>query len=120
MKRRDDRVYLAYMLDAIDRALSYAEGRSREHLDADLLLQDGLIRQIQILGEACRGISADLRHRHTDVPWRLITATRNRMVHDYFDIDLTTVWDIVTSELPALRQQLQRILDSLESRQNET
>lgn len=120
MKRRDDSVYLAYMLDAIDRAPSYIRSRPREDLDTDLLLQDGLVRQIQILGEAGRGISEDLRREHSEVPWRVIIATRNRMVHDYFEVDLTIVWDIVTAELPTLREQLQRILDSLESRTNET
>ena len=114
MKRRDDAVYLQYMIDAIDRVAFYVSGRSRTDLDPDLLLQDGIVRQIQILGEACRSVSPELRNRYPEIPWREITATRNRMVHDYFDLDLTTIWDIVASELPVLRPQLAAILASLE------
>lgn len=117
-RRQADAVYLHHMMDAIDEIQGYIQGRSRSDLESDHMFRDAVIRQLQIIGEACRGISEELRRRNPEVPWRRIIGTRNRIIHAYFSVDLAVIWDVATSELPALRVQLASILSSLESGPN--
>jgi len=67
------------------------------------------------LGEAARGVSDKVRTAHPEVPWRVITDTRNRVSHGYFDIDLDVVWNTVTRDLPKLQESVTRILAELDS-----
>jgi len=106
----DDRTRLHHMLDAAQRARELAEGRTRDDFETNNMPGLALVRLLEILGEAARGISPELRARHGDVPWNRIIATRNRIIHAYFDVDMDIVWQIVTEELPSLTEQLQQIL----------
>jgi uncharacterized protein with HEPN domain len=77
------------------------------------LIQSWVVRHLQILGEAVRGLSPELRSRYSELPWAEIVGMRNILVHDYFDIDEDIVWSVVQDELPALRRSLERILADL-------
>ncbi|MCP4591023.1 MAG: DUF86 domain-containing protein [bacterium] len=107
---RDDRAYLEDILEAIERVQRYS-GRGRGAFDADELIQTWVVHHIQILGEAVGKLSDDFKQRHPEVPWALIKAMRNVLVHYYYGIDLDKVWGVVERELPTLKQQAQLILD---------
>jgi len=84
---RDERLYLSDIKDAIDRILRYTS-TGRKAFFADPMAQDAVVRNIEIVGEATRGVSEVLKKTHPDVPWRDISDMRNKVIHDYFRVDL--------------------------------
>jgi uncharacterized protein with HEPN domain len=98
------------MLDAAQRVREITEGHARDDFQTDNMPGLALVRLLEIVGEAARGVSPELRARSADVPWHRIVATRNRIVHAYFDVDIDIVWQIATEELPPLVERLQQIL----------
>jgi len=101
----DQRAYVVHALDAIDAILEYTAG-GRDEFMADRRTQDAVIRNIEILGQAVKGLADDTRSLDETVPWRQIAGMRDKLIHDYFGVDLTLVWDVVERELPALRPKL--------------
>lgn len=105
---KDERAYLLHAIDAIDAIQRYTVD-GREAFLSDGKTQDAVIRNIEILGQAVKGISERTRALEPAVPWRKIAGTRDKLIHEYFGVDLALVWDVVESELPALRPQLERL-----------
>jgi uncharacterized protein with HEPN domain len=103
----DDDVRVRHMIDAIQAALRFAQGRERADLDVDEMLLFALVRAVEVVGEAASRLSADGRALAPDVPWRAVTGMRNRLAHAYFDIDKDILWATVTQALPPLLQQLE-------------
>ncbi len=89
-------------------------GGTRANLDADEMLTLALVRLLEIIGEASCNISAEIRLAHSDIPWRQMAATRNRLIHGYFDTDLDIVWSIVATDLPLLIPKLHDMTAELE------
>jgi uncharacterized protein with HEPN domain len=109
---RDERTYLLHAIAAIDAIQSYTVG-GREEFLADGKTQDAVIRNIEIIGQAVKGISDDTRALEADVPWRRIAGMRDKLIHEYFGVDIALVWDVVERELPSLRPQLARLSERL-------
>jgi uncharacterized protein with HEPN domain len=105
-----DRVRLRHILDAARQALSFVQGRVRGDLDCDPMLQHALVRLLEVIGEAAKGISNEARSAHANVPWREMAGMRDRLIHAYFDVDLDRVWKTVTERLPPLIEQLSVLL----------
>jgi uncharacterized protein with HEPN domain len=112
MKR--DEVYLRHLLEAIEKinryiSVGYDEFMSHTHW------QDAVIRQLEIIGEATKKISGDLRSLHPDVPWRRISGLRDVLIHDYMGVDLQAVWEITQRDIPELQRNVQAIVESFEN-----
>jgi uncharacterized protein with HEPN domain len=107
---KNNQTYLHHILDAIDRIETYMGSATLDDFHRNGMLHDAVLRQILIIGEASRNISDDFQSQHTEIPWGQVIGMRNRVVHAYFDIDLDIAWDVVQVDLPALRQQIQRLL----------
>jgi uncharacterized protein with HEPN domain len=110
---RDDRERLLDVLESIERIQKYAS-RGCEAFESDELVQTWIVHYIQIIGEAARKLSDDLRARHPEVPWPQIIAMRNVLVHDYFGVDVEEVWATVERDIPVLKRQVEAILQELE------
>ena len=106
---RDDRERLADILEAIDRAQRYAV-RGQAAFQEDELIQAWMVQQLMVIGEAASQLSATLRERAPQVPWRMIVGLRNRLVHAYFQADLALVWSVVENDLPGLRKAVADLL----------
>jgi len=111
---KSDAVYLHHILEAISRIERYVQGKTFEEFLRDELLQDGVIRQLSIIGEAARRVSEDLQRVYPEVPWKDIIGMRNIIVHDYFGVDLGEVWRTVQNDLQPLKAQIVRALEALE------
>lgn len=97
------------MIDAIQSALRFAAGRSREDLNQDEMFRFALTRAVEILGEAANKVSLQGRAEADHLPWRQMVGMRNRVVHAYFDIDPDVLWATVTQDLPQLLPSLQSL-----------
>lgn len=106
---RDDRERLLDVVEAIELIEKYS-ARGRGAFEQDELIQNWIVHHLQIIGEACRGLSGDFRQRHSEVPWEKIVGMRNILVHRYFGIDREAVWLVVETDLPGLKSSIQNIL----------
>lgn len=109
-----DLVRVRHMLDAAREALEFGSGKSPEDLRQDRLLTLALLKCIEIIGEAASKVSPELRAEHPGIPWTDIVGMRHRLVHVYFDVDLSRVCDTLTDDLPPLIPALERILSRAE------
>ncbi len=89
---RDNSFYLRHVIDASGRILEYLEGVNRTQFEMDYLLQDGVIRQLEIIGEATKSVSGNLRSKYPAVRWQDIAGMSDKLVHGYFGVDMETVW----------------------------
>jgi len=107
--QRDDAVYLDHMRDSISRVASYLDGIDEAEFMRTPLIQDAVMRQIQIIGEAANRLSAEYTASTAGIPWKDITGMRHKLVHDYMGVDLEAVWETAVRDLPALQVELNRI-----------
>jgi uncharacterized protein with HEPN domain len=98
------------MLEAIARIRRYVGRKRRAGFLRDALLQDAVIRNIEIIGEAASRLSPEFAARHADVPWRDIVGMRHRLIHGYLKVNLEMVWQVVERDLPALAPKLRALL----------
>ncbi len=109
--KRNDAVYLAHILDAINQIEIYTADLSYSQFLRTRLVQDGVIRQLEIIGEASRNLSDEFRTQHSDLPWQQIISLRNRLIHAYFDVNLGIVWDIIQNDIPSLKGKISELIE---------
>ncbi len=90
--------------------MTYIAGRSPDQLQTDLQLQDAIVRRLLIIGETAKRVSETTRQTLPAIPWTAISGMRNRLVHEYDDIDLDTIWSTAVNSLPMLIVELQKIV----------
>jgi uncharacterized protein with HEPN domain len=109
-----DRIRVQHILDEAGEACKYAKGISFDEFVEDGKTVRAVMRSIEVMGEAASKVSIEFRKEHPDVPWQKIIGMRNRLIHVYFDIDYSIVWQTVKENLPPLIEQLQSILKNKE------
>ena len=105
-----DQVRIRHMLDAAEKAISFADGRIRDDLDEDDQPVFALVKAVEIIGEAAGQITSPTQEELPFMTWSDIVGMRNRLVHAYFDINLDTLWRTVQDELPILLEQLEPVV----------
>jgi len=111
MSRHSGFVRLRHMSESAREAVALVNGKTRRDLDNTRLLQLGLTRLVEIIGEAAARIPSDLRDRLPGIPWADVVGMRNKLIHGYDTVDLDILWDTVTNELPALVEALEKLTD---------
>ncbi|MFQ3634055.1 DUF86 domain-containing protein [Roseiflexus sp.] len=110
MSKRNWQDFVQDMLESIQKVEDYSGHLTSEEFFVDGKTQDAVIRNLEIIGEAARRIPDEIQQRHADIPWTQVVGLRNRLVHGYFVVDLTIVWEICKHDLPRLRVRLEQLL----------
>jgi uncharacterized protein with HEPN domain len=107
---KDDRLYLIHIQECIERIESYITGKDKQQFMNSTLLQDAIVRNLQILAESTQRLSDETKDSQSGVDWFKIAGFRNVLVHDYLGIDIERVWNILDKELPILKDAIQNML----------
>lgn len=109
--------YIHHILDEIDYILTQISDTDYDSFIRNPTLKRAFVRSIEIIGEASKKLPEDFKEMQPDIEWRKVTGMRDRLIHDYFGVDYTIVWDVATTKLPDLRPKLQALLEAAEKRQ---
>jgi uncharacterized protein with HEPN domain len=107
MPKRRDSELVEDIADAIEKIQRYVAGKSYREFLEDTLVQDAVVRNLEIVGEAVKGLSADFRKKHKTVKWPDIAGMRDRLIHNYAGVNWSIVWDVIQAKLPKLKAQLE-------------
>ena len=110
MSERAERDFLQDIQEAARRIAAYIGAMPYETCLGDTKTQDAVIRTLEIIGEATKNLSGELRAQHPDIPWGSMAGVRDRLIHHYFGVNLDIVWHIITTELPDVALRIGEIL----------
>lgn len=113
MSENRDLSFLGDWLEAASRIERYIAGMDHAAFLDDLKTQDAVVRNLEIIGEATKNISAELRDKHPYIPWPNMALLRDRLIHHYFGVNYDTIWSIISAELPKTYQQIQAVSEQL-------
>ena len=109
---KDDRLYLIHISECIAKIESYAS-KGREAFLQDTMIQDAVIRNFEIIGEAVKSLSEDFKKSHVEIEWRKVAGFRDVLIHDYMGVDVFEVWKITEGPLLDLKVKVESLLKSL-------
>jgi uncharacterized protein with HEPN domain len=109
----DPKIYLEHFLESVRLTYSYTSPLTKEDFLASRAMQDATIRRLEIIGEAVRHLPSELRDRYPQIPWRRIAGMRDRLIHQYFGVNLDLTRDTIQQDLPALERQVASIFSDL-------
>lgn len=107
---KDNQVYLKHILDAILKIELYIKDADYNNFLTNSMIQDAVIRQIEIIGEAVKNLSFDLKDKYPYIQWKDIAGMRDKLIHDYFGVDIDAVWDTAIGDIPGFKKQIEDIL----------
>lgn len=107
---KDNLVYIRHIVDAIKKTETYLSKMTFEEFKKDDKTVDAVIRNIEIVGEATAKCSSGFKNKNPQIPWRKMTDTRNKLIHDYMGVSINIVWGICKEDLPSLLKDLESIL----------
>ena len=107
--QREWRFYITDMIAFAENVISYTDGFDQDRFVKSGITYDATLRNLELIGEAATHIPQEIREKYSQVQWRLIIATRNKLIHGYLGIDNDTLWSIIQTDVPELLSQLQQI-----------
>lgn len=110
---REWRFYVTDMIQFAENVMAYTRGMDQAKFVADTRAYDATLRNLELIGEAAARIPSTIRDAHSDIPWRAIVATRNRLAHGYMRVDDDLIWDIIQTDVPTLLPALRDLLDAM-------
>jgi uncharacterized protein with HEPN domain len=106
---KDDFAYVEHILLCISKIQEYTKNIEQTGFNKNELIQDAVIRNIEIIGEATKKISANLKSQYSEIPWKEMSGMRDKLIHDYFGVDVEVVWKTVKEDIPYLKSLIQSI-----------
>lgn len=110
---RKDEAYLKHILDAISKVEKFMEGVTKEGFFENVEKQYAVLRALEIIGEATKNLGRDLKKKYREVPWKDIAGMRDKLIHQYFGVNLELVWETVKKRIPELKEQIYKILKEI-------
>ncbi|MFZ3044944.1 MAG: DUF86 domain-containing protein [Desulfatirhabdiaceae bacterium] len=112
--------YIRHILDEIDYILTQISDTDYDAFIRNQTLKRAFVRSIEVIGEASKKLPEDIKKMQPDIEWRKVTGMRDRLIHDYFGVDYTIVWDVATTKLPNLRSKLLALLEATPKSQRDS
>jgi len=106
---KDDLAFIEHILLCIDKIQEYTKNLTAQDFNNSELIQDAVIRNIEIIGEATKKISKDLKSQYREIPWKEMSGMRDKLIHDYFGVDVDVVWKTVNEDIPYLKSLIENI-----------
>ncbi|MCY7350762.1 MAG: DUF86 domain-containing protein [Cytophagaceae bacterium] len=110
---KEDLVYLEYILESLRKILEYTNDFDRIAFLSDTKTQDACIRQFEVIGETTKRLTMGLRVQFPQVPWKDMAGMRDKLIHDYIDVDMDVVWQTTTDDVPTLLAEIETIYETL-------
>ena len=108
---KNNLVFITHILENIEKIESFTKDLAKEGFLKDELKQYAVVRAIEIIGEASKNLSEDFKKEHPEVEWKEIIGARDKISHHYFGIKLSTIWNIITNDLPDLKKKVKAIIE---------
>lgn len=112
---KDDLFFIFHIRDAINQILIYRD-EGKDNFFRDVKTQDALLRKLEIIGEATKRISNELKGKYPDIPWKRMAGLRDKVIHDYFGLDMMIIWDLAEHELEELKIKIVQVIDDLKDK----
>jgi uncharacterized protein with HEPN domain len=109
--QKDDLTYIEHILDCIRKIKEFSEGLSFKEFSKNELVQDAIIRNIEVIGEVSKKISTDTKQVNLDIPWKEIAGMRDKLIHDYLGVDNEVVWKTIQEDVPMLERQIKKFIE---------
>ncbi len=111
--KKNPKIFLLHILESINLVEEYTSGKTKEDFEYSLALQDMTIRRLEIIGEAIKNLPPEFKDNYNQVPWKKISGLRDKLIHEYFGVDINLVWVIIVRDLPELKQNISNILEEI-------
>lgn len=114
MKKRELGDYIQDILEALGEVEDFTTGMQFEDFVEDKKTVNAVVRSLEVIGEATKKIPDNLRKKHSEIPWKRMAGMRDKLIHEYFGVDLEIVWEVVNNELPPIKPLIQKVLEEEE------
>jgi len=111
--KKDPKYFLLHIVDSIDLITRYTKEVSFEEFKKSQEVQDAVLRRLEIIGEATKNIPEDIRTNNKDIPWNFMAGMRDVIIHEYFGVNVETIWKTAKEDLPDLKNKIKKLIDSL-------
>lgn len=106
--KKDAFIFIQHIMDSIEKIESFTKSVSRREFFDSVMLQDAVIRRLEIIGEAVKNVPVGFRKKYPSIPWSAMARTRDKLIHGYFGVDIGLTWDIVKNDLPGLKREIKK------------
>ena len=110
--KKDPKIFLEHIQESIGEIEKYLAGVSEEAFFADSKTRNAVVRQFEIIGEAVKNLPDDLRSANPETPWKEWAGMRDKLIHEYFGVDVKVVWNTAKNDLPQLKEQINKLLEN--------
>jgi uncharacterized protein with HEPN domain len=118
--KRDVRLYLDDIFDAVEKIENYVNGFTFEDFSEDSKTVDAIVRNFEVIGEATKRVPSETKEKYPQIPWKMMAGTRDKLIHEYFGVNLQVLWKAVKEDLPPLKHSLKQILLEIDDKYQKT